>query len=81
MSLDSLLQHPALWRAREQGGATGRAGLPTGYAVLDRVLPGGGWPLQGLVEILLAQAQPQCNSVADIPSRMFLAVLKLPENR
>jgi len=52
MSLDSLLQHPALWRAREQGGAAGRAGLPTGYAVLDRVLPGGGWPLQGLVEIL-----------------------------
>jgi hypothetical protein len=26
--------------------------LPTGYAALDRVLPGGGWPLQGLVEIL-----------------------------
>jgi hypothetical protein len=52
MSLEHLLQHPALWRAREQGGATGRAGLPTGYDALDRVLPGGGWPLQGLVEIL-----------------------------
>jgi hypothetical protein len=52
MSLDHLLQHPALWRAREQGGATGRVGLSTGYAALDRVLPGGGWPLQGLVEIL-----------------------------
>jgi hypothetical protein len=52
MSLDSLLQHPALWRAREQGGAASRVGLPTGYASLDRVLPGGGWPLQGLVEIL-----------------------------
>jgi hypothetical protein len=53
MSIDHLLQHPGLWRAREQGKATGRAGLPTGYAELDRVLPGGGWPLQGLVEILV----------------------------
>jgi cell division inhibitor SulA/protein ImuA len=52
MSLDSLLQHPALWRAREQGEVSGRAALPTGYALLDRALPGGGWPLQGLVEIL-----------------------------
>jgi hypothetical protein len=52
MSLDSLLQHPAIWRAREQGEGRGRAGLPTGYAMLDRVLPGGGWPSQGLVEIL-----------------------------
>jgi hypothetical protein len=52
MSLDSLLQHPALWRAREQGEVAGRAGLSTGHAALDRVLPGGGWPSQGLVEIL-----------------------------
>ena len=52
MSLDSLLQHPAIWRAREQGEAAGRAGLPTGYAALDRCLPGGGWPPQGLIEIL-----------------------------
>jgi hypothetical protein len=52
MSLDHLLQHPALWRAREQGEAAVRTGLSTGHAVLDRVLPGGGWPLQGLVEIL-----------------------------
>ena len=52
MSLDDLLRHPALWRAREQGEATGRAGLPTGYAALDRCLPGGGWPSQGLVELL-----------------------------
>jgi len=52
MSLDRLLQHPALWRARERGEATVRTGLPTGHAALDRVLPGGGWPLQGLVEIL-----------------------------
>lgn len=52
MSLDRLLQHPALWRAREQGEVTGRPGLPTGHAALDRVLPGSGWPSQGLIEIL-----------------------------
>jgi hypothetical protein len=53
MSLDDLLHlHPALWRAREQGGAGAASGLPTGFAALDRCLPGGGWPAQGLVEIL-----------------------------
>ena len=52
MSLDRLLQHPALWRARERDGATNATGLPTGYAALDRALPGGGWPSQGLIEIL-----------------------------
>jgi len=52
MSLDDLLQHPALWRAREQGEANARPGMPTGYAALDRCLPGGGWPSQGLIEIL-----------------------------
>jgi len=52
MSLDRLLQHPALWRAREQGEPTARPGLPTGYARLDRCLPGGGWPSRGLIEIL-----------------------------
>ena len=55
MSLDDLLrQHPALWRAREQGGrTTSLPGLPTGFAALDRCLPGGGWPQQGLIEILM----------------------------
>jgi hypothetical protein len=52
MSLDDLLRHPALWRAREPGEAAGRPGLSTGFAVLDRCLPGGGWPSRGLVEIL-----------------------------
>jgi hypothetical protein len=52
MSLDDLLRHPALWRAREQGGSSAPAGLPTGYAELDRCLPGGGWPTRGLIELL-----------------------------
>jgi hypothetical protein len=54
MALDDLLrQHPALWRAREQGGHTASPrGLPTGFAALDRCLPCGGWPRRGLIEIL-----------------------------
>jgi len=52
-SFDDLLRHPGLWRAREQAGpTTAPSGLPTGFASLDRCLPGGGWPRQGLVELL-----------------------------
>lgn len=50
-SVEELLHHPGLWRAREQG-ETHRPGVPTGHAELDRCLPGGGWPRQGLIEIL-----------------------------
>jgi hypothetical protein len=54
-----LQQNPArLWRARETGGSAAAAlpaGLPTGYAALDRCLPGAGWPRQGLIEILSDQ--------------------------
>ncbi len=46
---DALLQHPALWRGRSAAPA---AGLSSGFAALDAVLPGGGWPRQGLIEIL-----------------------------
>jgi len=52
MSLQELLHHPALWRARDQGDTPGRPGLPTGFAALDRCLPGGGWPSRGLLEVL-----------------------------
>jgi len=52
-SFDDLLRHPGLWRAREQPGATTESSArSTGYAMLDRCLPGGGWPAQGLIEIL-----------------------------
>ena len=49
--LDALLQHPSLWRGR---GAAQPVGFSTGFAALDAALPGGGWPRQGLVEILTA---------------------------
>lgn len=59
-SVEELLQQNStrLWRAREPGGykaATAPTGLPTGYAALDRCLPGAGWPRQGLIEILSDQ--------------------------
>jgi hypothetical protein len=47
--LQELLAHPSVWRGRS------RAAIPTlstGFAALDAGLPGGGWPRQGLVEIL-----------------------------
>lgn len=47
--LEALLRHPSLWRGR---GAAAPAGWPTGFAALDAVLPGGGWPRRGLVEII-----------------------------
>ena len=49
--IDRLLEHPALWRA---GGGLGvrRTVVPSGYADLDRHLPGGGWPCPGLIEVL-----------------------------
>jgi hypothetical protein len=50
--LEQLLSHPALWRAT--GPYSGGATLPTGFRRLDERLPGGGWPLATLVELLVA---------------------------
>jgi len=47
--LEELLAHPSVWRGRS------RAAVPTlstGFAALDAGLPGGGWPRQGLIEVL-----------------------------
>lgn len=50
-TLDELLENPRLWRGRNP--AQGMAGLASGYEVLDRHLPGGGWPQNALTEILI----------------------------
>ena len=52
-SLEKLLENPRVWRARSQPAPA--EGLSTGYAQLDRMLPGGGWPRQALTEILIGQ--------------------------
>lgn len=44
--------HPALWRAH-QWGRSRQAVLPSGFAELDTQLPGGGWPVGVLTELLL----------------------------
>lgn len=50
-----LAQHADVWRAAELGSHSQPA-LDTGYAALNRVLPGGGWPQGALVEMLQPQA-------------------------
>jgi hypothetical protein len=49
--LDELLQHPSVWRASSAQGTPKT--LPTGFRRLDERLPGGGWPLDTLIELLL----------------------------
>jgi hypothetical protein len=50
-SLRELLKHPGIWRRSSSAQQQTRA-LPTGLATLDAQLPGGGWPLGALSEIL-----------------------------
>lgn len=52
--------HPSLWR----GSQLARGGVrtvETGYAPLSAELPGGGWPVGGLVELLVPQ--PGCGEM------------------
>ena len=49
--LEKLLENPRVWRGSSQTSMLG--GLASGYPKLDRCLPGGGWPLQALTEILI----------------------------
>ncbi|MCW5632831.1 MAG: translesion DNA synthesis-associated protein ImuA [Rubrivivax sp.] len=44
--------HPALWRASQLGRPRASA-YPSGFAALDALLPGGGWPSGVLTELLL----------------------------
>ncbi|MEO1767087.1 translesion DNA synthesis-associated protein ImuA [Thiobacter aerophilum] len=50
-SLETLLQHPALWRGDDLA-RVAQPSLATGFAALDRALPGGGWPVGALTELL-----------------------------
>ncbi|MGE5189965.1 MAG: translesion DNA synthesis-associated protein ImuA [Gemmatimonadota bacterium] len=51
--LQALLARPDLWRGGGTEGSRGAAVLPTGFADLDALLPGGGWPLGAVTEILI----------------------------
>ena len=49
-ALDLVLQNPALWRGSEYA-RVAVASVQTGFAELDAVLPGSGWPAGALTEI------------------------------
>lgn len=53
-ALDTLLQHPQLWRG-ERAQWTDTDCIASGHAALDAELPGGGWPRGTLTEMLLAR--------------------------
>ena len=53
-SLESVLQHPGIWRGNQRAQTAAEA-LPTGHAALDALLPGGGWPRGALTELLIGR--------------------------
>jgi protein ImuA len=52
--IQHLLSHPQLWRAGMPVAARDQA-IASGYEMLDELLAGGGWPRDGLVELLADQ--------------------------
>ncbi|MCW2271893.1 SOS cell division inhibitor [compost metagenome] len=52
VSLDGLLDQQRVWKGRPHAQPQGLQ--PTGHALLDAALPGGGWPAAALTEVLLA---------------------------
>jgi protein ImuA len=47
--------HPSLWRASQLAGSGGNT-VDTGYPVLSAELPGGGWPVGMLIDLMVQQA-------------------------
>lgn len=66
--------HPSLWLGSQLARAYGRT-VDTGFAALSAKLPGGGWPIGSLIELLVQQAgvgeirllQPALKAVAKRP--------------
>lgn len=54
-ALAELLQRSDLWRGGQVGHGTDRA-VASGFAELDRILPGGGWPCGAITELLCREA-------------------------
>ncbi|MDF1780544.1 MAG: hypothetical protein P1U67_04555 [Alcanivoracaceae bacterium] len=57
VSLDTLYARAEVWRGRMSRPAA--AALNTGFSALDQALHNGGWPANGLVELLCASPCPQ----------------------
>lgn len=67
-----------VWRADELGRADAPA-LPTGHAALDAQLPGGGWPVGALTEVL--QAAPEAHVWQLLLPALARAVARHPHAR
>lgn len=52
-SLDALLANARVWRGKGTAQAGPFRSVPSGHEELDALLPGGGWPQSGLIELLL----------------------------
>jgi hypothetical protein len=75
-----------VWRGGQLGRSANRV-VPTGHAALDAELPGGGWPVGGLTELLLAQPgigelrllRPALQALtADGPQARYVALIAPP---
>ncbi|MEO7433279.1 MAG: translesion DNA synthesis-associated protein ImuA [Dokdonella sp.] len=53
-ALADVLRHPGIWRRGTKPASTSTA-QSTGFAALDALLPGGGWPRGALSEILIGE--------------------------
>jgi hypothetical protein len=53
--LRSVVNHPDVWHARQKSNPdlSDRPTLPSGNQHLDAILPNGGWPHEGLIELLI----------------------------
>ena len=51
MPIENLLKRDDLWRGRSSG-APEKESLPSGFAELDALLPGGGWPAGAFTELV-----------------------------
>ena len=51
-TLREILDHPGIWRGGAEPASSIRT-QPSGNASLDALLPGGGWPIGSLIEILI----------------------------
>lgn len=72
---DVLNHHPSLWRAADLQRASawrsqGQTGIPTGYVLLDEALPDGGWPREGVMELL----SPESGAEADLLAPLLRAL-------
>lgn len=47
----NIFRHPSIWRGKDLA-CTRAPGIPTGFSSLDTELPGGGWPVSSLTEIM-----------------------------